>query len=257
MGKKRYNPRPEFNQLVLSKKIEKLEHKIELHRKSIEAISKSNDIHIARLGNFARHDIKNAILSMDSILTLTEIEEFNEEKKESLILYLNVIRNTMDNFAELVPYSSNGKFTINTLMIAIDLLTRADIQYNKVDFKLNYNKKDKTELSLPFQSLIQIINNLIINSLKALERNEKKVIIIECYVDDNLIFSISDNGLSIDDEIKDEIFEYGFSSTGGSGIGLFHAKYICEQLQGNICLNCIKDSELTKTFCITLPLCAK
>jgi signal transduction histidine kinase len=252
---KRYIPKGKHNPAVQANKIDRLGEKIEKLGKAIHAISKSHDNHISYLGNFARHDIKNAILSMDSILTATSIEEFNESKIQSLVAYLEVIRETMDNFAKLVPYSSNGKFKLESLFIAVELLTRADMQNNKVDFKLKLERTSITELEFPFQSILQMINNLIINSFKSLETVENKKIIMEGVNEHDILrIRISDNGNYIPDTNKDKIFDYGFTTTNGSGIGLYHAKYLCEQLSGDICLDLNTESEMTKTFCITLPL---
>ncbi|GHT44318.1 hypothetical protein AGMMS49965_19730 [Bacteroidia bacterium] len=117
----RYNPNKQFNPVVQAQKLEKL-------KVDIKALSKSNDNHIAYLADFTRHDIKNAILSMDSILTVTTPEEFTQEKIASLSTYLEVISNTIENFAKLVPYSSDGKFKLETLFVAIEVLTRSDMQ---------------------------------------------------------------------------------------------------------------------------------
>jgi hypothetical protein len=78
--KSKYTPKAKFNPIIQAKKIEYLSEELDRLGKAIEALSKSHDNHIAYLGNFARHDIKNAILSMDSILTETTPEDFNEER---------------------------------------------------------------------------------------------------------------------------------------------------------------------------------
>lgn len=252
---KKYIPTSTFNPIIQANKLDKLSKKIDKLGKTIQALSKSHDNHISYLGNFARHDIKNAIFSMDSILTVTSPAEFDEEKIKSLAVYLEVVRETMDNFAKLVPYSPNGKFKLETLFIAVELLTRADMQNNNVDFKLKFERISATELEFPFHSILQMTNNLIINSLKSLEALRNKKIIMEGQVEQNMLkIKISDNGIEIPDTNKDKIFEYGFTTTGGSGIGLYHAKYLCEQLEGNISLDLNIEQEMRKTFCITLPL---
>ncbi|WP_158648487.1 hypothetical protein, partial [Candidatus Symbiothrix dinenymphae] len=131
--------------VIQAKKIEKLSEKIDRNKQNIEALSKSNDNHISYLANFTRHDIKNAILSMDSILTVTAPEEFTQEKIASLSTYLEVISNTIENFAKLVPYSSDGKFKLESLFIAVEVLTRADMQNHKVNFQLRFDRNSSCE----------------------------------------------------------------------------------------------------------------
>ena len=149
--KKKYNPTSIYNPAQQVRKLNQLEEKLEIHRRDIQAISKSHDNHISYLGNFARHDIKNAIQSMDSVLSTTKANEFDDSTINSLSTYLDVIRNTIDNFAKLVPYSTSGKFTLDTLMIAVELLARADMQKNEIEMKFEYPKDSELLIELPFR----------------------------------------------------------------------------------------------------------
>jgi len=50
--------------------------------------------------------------------------------------------------------------------------------------------------------------------------------------------SFKDDGKGIDDNILDNIFDFGFTtSRRGSGIGLYHVKEIIENLNGTIDVN--------------------
>ncbi|MBP7678807.1 MAG: HAMP domain-containing histidine kinase [Bacteroidales bacterium] len=253
--RKKYNPNNKFNPVVQGVKIDRLKKDLDRLSDVIEAISKSADNHISYLGNFARHDIKNAILSMDSILTVTQANEFDQEKIESLQMYLRVIRKTIDNFVKLVPYSPSGKFDLHTLFIAVELLTRSDMQKSSINLILEYDRKSELECGYPFQSILQMINNLVLNSQKALNGYTNKTIVISGFKEgDNLMIIISDNGKEIPVANNEKIFEYGFSTTGGSGIGLYHAKYLCESLKGEIKLLNTPKINMTKSFGIILPL---
>lgn len=254
MSKKRkYIPKKRHNPVIQAEKLDSLRNELDRLGKAIEALSQSHDNHIAYLGNFARHDIKNAILSMDSILTVTTPEDFSEERIDTLAMYLKVIKTTMDNFVKLVPYSSKGTFKLPTLIIAIELLTRSDLQKDNIEIETQFDRKIETEIRLPFQSILQMINNLVINSIKALDGCINKKIILEAYLEDEkLKIFISDNGRIINEDEQQKIFEYGYSTTGGSGIGLYHAQYLCDVFNGKIELIEEKRSGMSKTFCISL-----
>lgn len=255
MKKNIYRPSSKYNPVVQGKKIEQLGEKINKLGNTIDAISKSHENHISYLANFARHDIKNTILSMDSILTVTPPNEFNEDIVKSLSVYLEVIGMTIENFAKLVPYSSNGRYKLENLFIAVELLTRADMQNHNVKLKLIFDRDSNTEIDLSFQALLQVINNLIINALKSFDGSTEKIIELEGKVSENCLkIRISDNGCEIPIENVEKIFDYGFSTTGGSGIGLFHAKYLCEQGNGEICLDLNPNNGMNKSFLITLPI---
>ena len=99
-----------------------------------------------------------------------------------------------------------------------------------------------------------MFNNLIINSIKSLENTENPVINLSAKRNnENLIIEISDNGLDINPKDSDKIFEFGYSTTGGSGIGLYHAKYLCELFNGKIEVSFEKPN-FSKSFLLHLPI---
>lgn len=80
MAKKRdrkYIPSQHPNPVVLSKKIEKISDEVKHHRELLDSVNKANDLHVEQLSNFVRHDLKNAILGLNSIL-------YNAKKDNSI-----------------------------------------------------------------------------------------------------------------------------------------------------------------------------
>lgn len=253
--RKNYIPKKRYNPIQQAKRIDKIANDLEIHRRHISAISMSHDNHITHLANFARHDIKNTIQNIDSILSTTPAEEFNNNTIVSLTASLDVIRNTMDNFAKLVPYSTTGKFRLNDLMVAVELLARADMQKNEIEMVFDYSRQTSTEIDLPFQIILQMMNNLIINSIKSLESLPNKKMLIQAWMEQEFLhIKIKDNGIVIKQEDSDKIFDYGYSTTGGSGIGLFHARFLCNDLKGGINVDLTEDENYNKTFSIRLPI---
>lgn len=78
-----------------------------------------------------------------------------------------------------------------------------------------------------------IIDNLVSNAIRA--KNKKSNVAPEFLtsykIDNNnsLIVSFKDNGIGISDDILKEIFDFGFTTTSGSGLGLFHIKSILNE----------------------------
>lgn len=120
--------------------------------------------------------------------------------------------------------------------------------------KNNVQKGDSC-MSDPFLLNI-LIENLIENATKFSEDKETVVSIeinSQSTIDQELVILISDNGLGIEDTIKDNIFDMFFRGIDkqGFGLGLYEAKIIMQRLQGSIIL--LKSSELGSTFEIRLP----
>lgn len=251
---KRYIPDKRHNPVEHTIKLEKLRKEIDTHGKTIDSIAKSHDNHISYLGNFARHDIKNAMLSMDSIISTTEPHEFTIEKISTLTTYIEIVMDTIDNFAKLIPYNSQGNFTLRDLLIAVELLSRSDMKKNNIKIDLQFDRNNEVEICLPFQPILQMMNNLILNSINSLSKiTDKHIKISADIVNNNLVIEVADNGEKIQKHYLEKIFEYGFSTTGGSGIGLYHAKYLCNVFNGNISVNIQEIQNFTKQFKLILP----
>jgi integral membrane sensor signal transduction histidine kinase len=255
---KTYIPPKHTNPLFLSKKIKELEEKILLHSKNMSAISQSFENHLSILSSFARHDIKNSIQSIDSIISANTLEELTQEHIDSLKLNLKMIRENIDNFSELVPYGKNESFDFKQLIKSIELLNREHFYSHRIEF-IKEILADDLKFYLPFQSVLQMINNIVINAIKAFEldkfQQRRKIKISTCATDKFFQIRIFDNAAKIPFDNINCIFDYGVSTTGGSGIGLYHAKYLCEQYKGSIeVFQLNNDTEYTKYFSIKLPI---
>lgn len=82
-----------------------------------------------------------------------------------------------------------------------------------------------------------IIDNLIDNSRKATASHIE--IIIESLESNAIKITFTDDGSGLDARLPDEdvIFEKGVTTTGGSGIGLYHVRQILEGMNGDIRTN--------------------
>ncbi len=254
--KSKYIPSRKTNPVVLQKKLEDLRIQIGLHSKNIDAISKSHDTHITMLSNFARHDIKNSVQSMDSILSANNLVELNQSHIDSLKLNLKIIRETIDNFSKLVPHSPKGDFNFDQLITAVELINRESLYASKITL-IKDIPVGTFNFNLPFQSVLQMINNIVINAIKAFDGSEvsnPQIKISVEYTKKYFSIKISDNAAKIAVKKVETIFEYGISTTGGSGIGLYHAKYLCNLYDGDISV--FETEEVpgfNKYFLINLP----
>lgn len=262
MKKKKYIPNKKYNPVVQASRIAQLaeeskknSYNIDNLRKVLETVIESYDKHVEHLANFAQHDMKNAIQSMDSVLYTTDYKEITEDEWLSLKTCLNNIRETFNSFSKLVPYSQTNSFTIDSLMTALDILTRNSIENAKIEAIFDYPKNTDVEFFLPFQSILQMLHNVMLNAMKAVELTSKKCIKLVAKIDEGICkIKIYDSGTEILKEHAAEIFKYKFTTTQGSGIGLYHANYVCEKINGSIVVNLEKNELFTKNFSIEFPI---
>lgn len=120
------------------------------------------------------------------------------------------------------------------------------------DYTNNYSIKD-------YYPLISIVNNLISNSIDAIENNG--YIRISQYIENNyIIFKIMDTGIGIKKEDVEVVFEPGFSTkfdrkTGhmSTGLGLTHVKHIVDKyFKGRI--EVISQIRQGTSFIIYIPI---
>ena len=109
-----------------------------------------------------------------------------------------------------------------------------------VRFILNEGSSFKNaDIALPSEALVTITGNLIDNALDSMNMDTTKTekeLTLGVYTRQNkLLIIVKDTGTGIPDELKEKIFENGFSTKGeGRGIGLYHTKQLITSLGGSI-----------------------
>lgn len=102
----------------------------------------------------------------------------------------------------------------------------------KIDFDSEVDNFERNFLPI---ELSMVIDNLVHNARKAqassVHFNIKKVNTKQIEI------SVTDDGIGVNVLERNRIFEKGFSTTDGSGLGLYHVKFIIEQMGGSIALN--------------------
>lgn len=254
--KKRYIPNPQYNPVVMSKKVEKLSEDLEHHKNLLLAVNRANDLHVEHLSNFVRHDMKNAIQGIDGILYNAGHKQLIPSAvKDELSTALGLLRSTLDNFTKLIPSSRNNSTTLPAIINAVEMLSRSELQNQHIKDTFEYDRYLQTAISYSFQALVQVLYNLVINAINSLKEQPTKRILVKGEIVDGFCrVLVYDNGPVIPEEIRENIFNYGYSTTGGSGIGLFHARSVIAEMRGTI-LVCNSDlPDYTKYFIIEFKL---
>ena len=235
------------------KKREKFVHKL---KEVIDAYDTTHALHMAALTDFMGHDIKNCVQSMDSVLS-ANTEGLDSTQVESLKQQIGIIRQTISNFSEMIPNAAQSQFKIHSLVGMVESLTRDLCRKNGVRFNKEFPNDMELSVTAHYHSLLQMLHNLMINAVTHLKSFENGAVLLKIAVDleNNWFYlSVHDNGDSLDESLLDKIFEFGFSTTGGTGIGLFHARYICELNDGHLDYKPSDKEGSTKCFLISLPI---
>ncbi len=109
--------------------------------------------------------------------------------------------------------------------------------------------------------------NILLNPIRKTDTIRAKNVWIEVSVDGegekkNLVITVSDDGIGMDEEIKSHIFEGGFSTTKGKGIGLAYADTLFNQMnctihvESNPASDRAGNGEVHTTFTVVIPLSA-
>ena len=173
------------------------------------------------------HDFTN---KLHVILGLVQIGEY--DKAISYIQNISIIqRETISKVMNTIENPSFAALIVGKIARASEC---------NVKFILNEGSSLKnSHITLPSEALVTITGNLIDNALDSMNMDstkKDKELSLGVYSRPNeLLIIVKDTGTGIEEELKDKIFEKGFSTKGeGRGIGLYHKKQLITSLGGRI-----------------------
>lgn len=238
---------------------------VTIETKALEKLEKSDKYKTEFLSNMS-HEIRSPI---NSIIGFSELLKDDNNDKEKMDKYLNIIQNSSESLLKIVNdilditkieegklEINNSLFNLNPLMEELFLTINNNKNKNKdVKIKLSIPRID-TKISVDNFRLIQILNNIINNSLKF----TKKGTIEFGYeiTESEVKFFIKDTGIGIKKEDQIKIFERysqakinNKNKTIGHGLGLAISKELVILMGGNIYM----DSEYNKgtSFYFSIP----
>ncbi|MEP6894923.1 MAG: ATP-binding protein [Chloroflexota bacterium] len=207
------------------------------------------------------HDLKTPLITVAGFLGFLEkdIKEGNYERVEKNVLQINEAAKKMGKFVdELLDLSRVGRVVNPPTDAPFDAIVQDALKAAEGILKAR-QVKVKIEAIFPFvhvdrTRIVQVMQNLITNAVKFMGDQAQPIIKIGFEeIKGEHIFSVSDNGIGIEKEHQERIFELFSkldSNTEGIGIGLGVVKRIIEVHGGKIWV----ESEIGKgaTFFFTL-----
>jgi len=209
------------------------------------------------------HNLRAPLRSVLGLINLARMED--EKQGNTFKNYFNMMETSMnkldETLKEILDYSRNSRQELCIEKINIQQLL--DDNLEKMQFmpgSSSINKQINISEDAPFYSdkyrISVIFNNLISNAIKYYDPvKEHPMLNITIKVTSGSArLEFQDNGVGIDKEYQDKIFNMFFRATQlseGAGLGLYIVQEAVDKLKGSIVI----DSEIRKgtTFIIDIP----
>ena len=230
--------------------IKKLKKQVETNRR------------LAAIGKFAAgvaHEIRNPLSSIKGFATYLgrRYEENSSDKKTADIMVKEVerINRSITQLLEFAkPMSVENKpVDVNDIIAHSLQLVHHDIVRKKIHTKIDVNLETPL-INTDSQKMNQVLLNLYINAIQAMEENGKLTIRVSKKEQTSAIeIVIKDNGSGIEEDTLDLIFDpYFTTKPTGTGLGLSIVHTILENLGGSLKVQSTKG--IGSCFTVKLPV---
>lgn len=228
-------------------------------RRLIQKKLESQNHHLDHFIFKTTHDLKAPLRSALGLIQLAELEP------QEYVKYLGLIKSslmTLDSMIEeMNKLYQNDKLAIQNDRIDIRALIEKEIENlhnlpEAADIRIDVF----VDGEVPFYSdplrVKTIVSNLLSNAIKYSDPAKmRKYIQISAHIfNDTVFLTIEDNGIGIDAEHQEKIFDLFYRVTAdkkGTGLGLYIVKDTIDRLNGKIYVKSIKGE--STSFTITLP----
>jgi len=214
-----------------------LEEKVKLERELAERER------LASLGQMAAtvaHEVKNPLSSIKSIAqVMREDEAVSREYGRDLDLITGEIDRLNRSVSQLLSFSrpavvAASSAHLQEIVKSVLALGRAEIDEREVQASLHL-AADPLLDGETAAALKEILVNLVLNAVQAVERGGKIEIEIDQMTDGKLHLAITDNGLGIPRAMQEKVFEPFFTTKQrGTGLGLAIVARRVRELEGEI-----------------------
>ncbi|SHO80836.1 histidine kinase [hydrothermal vent metagenome] len=169
-------------------------------------------------------------------------EKFIENRVNKSMGLIDNMSQTIEDFRNFYsPKKNKTQFSIiKSIKKSLDIFEGA-FANNSIEVRLKYDDSSNFNLYGYAYEVEQVFMNLLSNAKDSIVEAslDRRVLFIEIVpMESNITIFIRDNGLGLDDKIKDKIFEPYFTTKDddkGTGIGLYMSKKIVNQhLKGSL-----------------------
>lgn len=190
------------------------------------------------------HDIRGPVVSIIGAIQLIKNLDDIQEIKSIVSMMEQSAEKVKDLISNIHSYYNLKRGNLNIQEIDFTQLLNELLALHQVEASLNkiqiLSEVDQKEVFRSDMTVLQLIlNNILSNALKYQRIEEKnKYVRVKVSVERGVAnIDFSDNGIGIDDQYIDEIFNMFFRATKenvGSGFGLYNVKDALNKLDGTI-----------------------
>lgn len=168
--------------------------------------------------------------------------------KEVIQVFLEKISYQANIISSIVKFATKANFNLEASELekpvdiisfireyALNICSEEIKILSGIDLDFVHNDSSIFELVFRPIEISIIIDNLIENSRKSAA--EHVTIEVLSVTDDTLEIAFRDDGKGIPVANRNKIFNFGFSTTDGSGLGLHHVRQVLEDMNGTVMLN--------------------
>ena len=191
------------------------------------------------------HDLRNPIGGIVSLTGLMLDDELNEEQKALIKLINSTSYNSLELINEILE-ATTASGTLNKELIDINSLVNNSVEI--LSFKASEKDQhivtellaEPKKLYINQEKIWRVISNLISNAIK-FSPNDAFIKVKVISTENEIIISVSDNGIGIPDSIKDQVFNIftnakrlGTAGEKSFGLGLSISQQIIQDHKGRI-----------------------
>lgn len=250
-----------FNEALGLRTSQEYNHELMLRQQVVQELARSNQ-ELQQFAYIASHDLQSPLKTITNYLTLLETKHADQLTPDARKLInvstaaaerMKLLINDLLSFSRVGNQADFQPIDLNLVIDEVIAEQQTDIQANGAVIDVG---PLPTLLAHP-TDLHQVFQNLISNSLKYRRPDVTPRLTIRASDTDNQFrFAISDNGIGIDPQHHDRVFQlfqrlHGHHEYSGTGIGLATVKKVVEIYGGQIWID--STVNVGSTFYFTLP----
>ncbi len=179
-----------------------------------------------------------------------------EISREDLIQIIRNISFEANKILNITEFATKANFKLKTEEMDVDLINYISEYISNIiptvndkEMKIIFENDASNVIFKKIKPIeINILIDNVINNARKANSSNLKIVLSE--KNGKVILNFSDDGKGISPKNLKSIFDFGFTTTDGSGLGLYHVKQIINELKGDIVVS--NNNEKGVTFKIEI-----